>query len=502
MTMTTTRTLNGPKPCLSKRSQPTRETATASPPNCSAGYAVVHQVSFPMVSEDSLRTLSPEAKRLLASFGIGGASGRRYIVLNVELETLDHPTTVLVTGSSGSGKSQAIASIEEAIQADFTPPPPIDHHKAIIDAWPDLRPADAVQLLARVGLADAFSWARKPGELSTGQRARFEIARAIAGPSEGIIIDEFCNQLDRTTAKSVAWSATKAIRHAGKSAILVTSIDDVAEYCQVELEIRLNWEPEPMIIYRGEIVRDCPLLDELTYERGDIADWRALKHLHYAAGDPSTIHSIHTLRHPDLDHPAAVAILSYPDLHSAARNLATNKEYAIRGDSAQAQRVNREVLKFTRIVVAPELRSCGLTKLLLPQAVAATNARFYECVTAMGKYSRFLQAIGFREVPSETGGIEAEVLDWANRVKVPDDVLLHHDELGAWIDRLTVRKKREARRLVWHYFHQFVLHRRTRRAKPKQIPGPNDQRWAEAYALVARRCRERPSYWILGPVDR
>lgn len=374
--------------------------------------------------------------------------------------------------------------------------------RPIIDAWPEIPPEAAAERLARVGLADAFSWCRCPVELSTGQRARFDLAWQLHQGPNYIVIDEFLNHLDRLTARSVAWSAVRELRRLGIGAVLITSIDDVAESVQPDLHIRVGWKPEPTLIWEHSIKNECPLISEFNYERGNIGDWKQLKHLHYAAGDPSTIHSIHVLRHKEIEHPAAVAILSYPDLHSAARNIATHDEYAIRGQRMNAQRLNKEVLKITRIVVAPEVRACGLTKILIPELIASTNARYYECVTAMGRYSRFLAALGFFEVPAATEGIEAEVLDWAARENVPVDVLLHSDKLPEWIDRQTVRKKRFARKIIWNYYHQFVLHRRTRRAKPKVIPSQNDEGWDEAYALVARRCHERPSYWLLGPVDR
>lgn len=489
--------------CSGQKSlHPVPETETASAGRCSTTSSLVLRTAFPMVDLDRLQQLRPESKRLLASFGIGGHSLRMNVVNEFELPKLQRPVVVLITGASGTGKSQLLRQVLDRCWDGGWQQgvPPVTN--ALIDAWPDVPQSRVISVLASVGLADAFVWARTPAELSTGQRARFRVAQLLMQKTPMLVIDEFCNELDRVTAKAVAWSATRAVRKAGRSAIFATSIDDVAEAVSADVHIRLGWSPQPEVLWRDSRPSECPLLGELVSERGDFADWNALKPLHYAAGDPSTVHSVHVLRHPDLDQPAAVAVLSYPDLHSAARNLVTRDEYAIRGSADRARRLNREVLKFTRIVVTPELRSCGLTKPLLMGAIERTNARYYECVTAMGKYSKFLAALGFVEVPSETPGVEAEVLDWAERSKVPDDVLLHWDRFAEWVNGLSVRGRRDARRLVWLYYHQFVLHRRTRRGKPKVVPGPQHPEWPEAFALVARRCRERPSYWVLGPVER
>jgi len=409
---------------------------------------------------------------------------------------------ILVTGSSGSGKSQLLRPLVNSLGVDAVglDTRPLD--VPIIDTWPELNPSQAAHRLGQVGLADAFTWTRNDLELSDGQRYRCALARALWSGAECVVADEFCNALDRPTARAIAWTLQKVARSQGIIVVAATSIDDLAGDLSPDVHLRSTWNHEPEIVWHGQVPTEPPLATEFTYERGTFKDWQALKHLHYAAGDPSTTHSIHVLRHPAIDHPAAVAILSYPDLHSSARNAFTRDEYNIGGSSQQAQRLNREVLKFSRIVVAPEFRCCSLTRRLIPLAIENTNARYYECVTAMGRYSPFLANLGFSEVPQAAAGIEAEVLDWAERSNLPADVLLDSSRVADFVDGLSVRGRREARRLVWRFYHHFVLHRRTRRGRPKQIPGPNDERWPEAFEVFASRCYERPAYFILGPIER
>lgn len=361
--------------------------------------------------------------------------------------------------------------------------------------------AKTAQALGRVGLADAYTWCRTPSELSVGQRARLRLAVALENSGPLIVHDEWLAYLDRTTAKAVAWATGKALRRAGKSAIVVTAHADIAADLAPDTLVEVGWTPEPKISHTTSPLHRCSIVDRIKYRRADSSDWQKLKHLHYIAGDPATIHSYHALTLPGNDCPVAVALLSYPELHSAARNLATQDAYRIKGNRQAAQRLNREVLKLSRMVVTPELRGCGLAGDLIEQIAANTTVRYIECVTAMGRYSRFLERVGFREVPQTSAPQEAKLLDWAVRHQVPPSVCLDPAELAAWVDDQSVRVRREGRRLVWLYFHHFVLHRRTRKAPPSRIPGPNDPRWSEAWQMVAGRMHDRPVYHILGPLD-
>lgn len=371
----------------------------------------------------------------------------------------------------------------------------------LIDTWPTAPAAVAAKRLAAVGLGDPFSWCRTPDQLSVGQNERFNLCRLLHERSTPIIADEWLNGLDRTTAIAVAWATGRELRKQGRGAILACCEDDIAADLSPDLHIRVGWTPELELIPKTHEAPCCSLLDTLVYRRGDVRDWRALCHLHYAAGDPATVHSYHVLELPNSTAPAGVALLSYPDLHSAARNLATDDAYRLAGDRRTAQRLNREVLKLSRMVVTPELRGCGLATRLMMDILGSIEVRYVECVTALGRYSGWLERSGFRELPTTSADIESELMDFAAREQAPPAALLDPVTLQSWADSLSVRRAREARRLVWLHYHHFVLHRRTRRAKPKVIPGPTDARWPQAWDVAARRLIDRPGYWIIGPID-
>jgi len=120
----------------------------------------------------------------------------------------------------------------------------------------EARPLDeTLALLARVGLAEAWTYLRTPSQLSDGQRWRLKLALALdaafreeasqAGARARrrtiLCADEFCAVLDRVTAMIVARTLRRAVR-APLSAIVATSHDDLADALQPDLVVTCDFE--------------------------------------------------------------------------------------------------------------------------------------------------------------------------------------------------------------------------------------------------------------------
>lgn len=314
-------------------------------------------------------------------------------------------------------------------------------------------------------------------------------------------MDEWLSGLDDLTARAVAFTVAKTCRTLGIAAILACCRESIAADLEPDIHVKIGWNAEPEITHRTSIRGCSSIVAECRFERGATADWKALKPLHYAAGDPATVHSVWTARHPACSGPAAVAVLSWPDLHSAARNLATGDEYICKANPAAVRRLNREVLKLSRIVVTPELRGLGIARALLTQVIGSVRTKWIECVTALGKDVGFLESLGFREVLQTPSQAEAALLDWSARVHPPASAFLSPESLAAFVASLSVRGEREGRRLIWHAYHQLVLWRRSRRNLPRKVPNAADPAWPEAFDVASRRLAGRPAYWLLGPLD-
>ncbi len=169
-------------------------------------------------------------------------------------------TITLVTGPSGGGKSQLLRAIRHRFlgRVQWVEPDNVElPDEAVIDCVcsqlqlggvgeaDDIAVVRALELLARVGLAEAWTYLSRPNELSDGERWRLILALMIARASNAasnaaavIAMDEFAALLDRVTAIVVARSLRKLVRRSPTlAAIVVTSHDDLAQALQPDVTV-------------------------------------------------------------------------------------------------------------------------------------------------------------------------------------------------------------------------------------------------------------------------
>jgi len=212
---------------MSSTSEPSnaaKQTGTSEQAACYESQMCSSVVAFPMVTKRRLDAASNATKHMLAAFGLGGATSRsRTVSIVPSIPELIPSHIVLMTGPSGSGKSQSIRPLASQLGVkELAHPWAWPSDKPILDAC-GVQPKAAARLLGRVGLADAFTWARSYGELSVGQQARADLAMAIAHGPQVVVIDEWLANLDRMTARAVAWSTAKELRRSGMGALFVTA---------------------------------------------------------------------------------------------------------------------------------------------------------------------------------------------------------------------------------------------------------------------------------------
>lgn len=173
---------------------------------------------------------------------------------------IDLPETgelMLLCGASGSGKSSLLRALRRRAArnklividlARITLP-----EKPVIDLFNDLTLERTLKRLARVGLAEVWTWLRPPSQLSEGQRWRLRLALAIARveASESaspnvhslLVCDEFAALLDRVTASIVATVLRRTVRaHADRlAAIVATSHDDLHGPLEAEVTVECDF---------------------------------------------------------------------------------------------------------------------------------------------------------------------------------------------------------------------------------------------------------------------
>ncbi|MGN6626115.1 MAG: hypothetical protein ACTHLN_05800 [Tepidisphaeraceae bacterium] len=174
----------------------------------------------------------------------------------------------LITGPSGAGKSRFLTALRNRsadrpvtwIDPAAIKLPSVSVIDLVCDALTTTggEPAieNALELLSRVGLAEAWTYLQKPAELSDGQRWRLMLALGVATairvgqtPSVAVLaMDEFAALLDRVTARIVARALRRLIdRHIGDQgatlgAVVATSHHDLLAALQPELIVRCDFD--------------------------------------------------------------------------------------------------------------------------------------------------------------------------------------------------------------------------------------------------------------------
>jgi ABC-type ATPase with predicted acetyltransferase domain len=123
--------------------------------------------------------LSERVRGVAEAFGVALDDRRQVLYRDFELR-LGEGDVVYVTGDSGSGKSVLLRVLREDLGGEV-----VDIAEVAVE---DERPivetvgsalGEALNLLSRVGLNDAYLFMRGYGELSEGQRYRYRVARML-----------------------------------------------------------------------------------------------------------------------------------------------------------------------------------------------------------------------------------------------------------------------------------------------------------------------------------
>lgn len=152
----------------------------------------------------------------------------------------DNWNILLICGKSGSGKSTILREIYGDVK-----PIEYDHDKCVISQFPRLSEEEACDLLSSMGLASVPTWLRKPQELSNGERARLDIAKAIYDANGGIVVlDEYTSVVNRSAAKSMSFALQRYARQKGLKIIIASCHFDIIEWLQPDYVFNLEHRDE------------------------------------------------------------------------------------------------------------------------------------------------------------------------------------------------------------------------------------------------------------------
>lgn len=210
----------------------------------------------------SLRVLE-----IAEAFGIG-LDDKNFVVLdNLELD-VKQGDILYITGQSGSGKSTILRELSKKMTAEGLLVADIDKVELLDMPLIDQigkDTADALSLLSKAGLNDAYLFIRKPSELSDGQKYRFRLAKMIESGAKVWIADEFLAVLDRMTACVIAFNLQKVARQEGATVVVATTHCDMVQDLAPSLAVNKGYENkiEVFSLPEGLGLKDMPNLQKV-----------------------------------------------------------------------------------------------------------------------------------------------------------------------------------------------------------------------------------------------
>jgi ABC-type ATPase with predicted acetyltransferase domain len=138
---------------------------------------------------------------------------------------------------------------------------------------------------------------------------------------------------------------------------------------------------------------------KLSLGRGKPADYRALARFHYRRKHPRTWDQVWTIHYHepvfDRSRIIAIGVLSYPLPNSLCRRAALGIGGTQRSELRFA---NRHIRTISRVIVHPQFRSLGLSKLLIRCLCKHCKTRYVEALAMMGRAHPLFERAGMRRI--------------------------------------------------------------------------------------------------------
>ena len=337
------------------------------------------------------------------AFGLGLDKWEKFVIYDETELKIGPKDIVYITGDSGSGKSVLLKALEKDIRqdlgltciniADIKPEP----NKPLIETVGKTL-EEALELLSRVGLNDAFLFLRTYEQLSDGQKYRYKIAKMIESKAQFWIMDEFAATLDRDTAKIVAYNLQKLARQQGKAVLAATTHTDLFEDLNPSVHIHKRFGKEIAInYYANKPAKECALMKEMQIAEGTTEDWRKLAVFHYRSHKIAAPRKIFSLKRGD--ELCGVIVYCYPPPTAFGRGLVLPK--------MSMRELNEKLSIISRVVVHPKYRTIGLGAKLVKETLPLAGTPHVEMPAVMAKYNPFAEKAGMRKIAEQPPPKEA-----------------------------------------------------------------------------------------------
>ncbi|HDD42718.1 MAG TPA: ATP-binding cassette domain-containing protein [Nitrososphaeria archaeon] len=452
--------------------------------------------SFKAGSRITKRTLE-----VSKAFGIGVDEEKVFPVFrDFELD-IEPGDVVYVTGESGSGKSVLLRALARELS----------RHKEFggaIASWElEVRPgeilvhgvgrdaSEAMKILSRVGLNEAYLFLRRYRELSEGQKYRYKLAKAFWSGKKTLIFDEFCSTLDRVTARIVAYLAQKFCRRNGRTLIAATSHEDLAYDLNPDLIVRKSFGPYVEVARLKPSPRPCSILERIRIESGGYQDYKILAPFHYIGRSAGYVRKIFRAV-AQLDgrrELAGVIVYSHPYLDVSARSAAIQGLRDLRrilNRRAYAKLIDESFSRISRVIVHPKYRGIGVGTMLVRETLGKAGTAYVEALAVMARYNPFFEKAGMRRIEYESRSMEVieKTLERLELLGVDPSLINSKTYLRRALAGMSRRRLREVADAV----------RRIAQAKlmsPKIIEGI-ERLEIDSMADALSRVRAKPEYFL------
>lgn len=183
-------------------------------------------MKFDIVKASATSNISPRVSQVMKEFDMTFDHAQEHFEGDIDIDGKEW-SIGLIVGGSGTGKS----TIAKELFADGYVSGQEYKSESVLDDMPNDATLQEIEMaFTSVGFASPPSWLKPYEVLSTGEKMRVDLARAILSKEPLICFDEFTSVVDREIAKTASLAISKAIRKTSKKFVAVSCHRDIIEW--------------------------------------------------------------------------------------------------------------------------------------------------------------------------------------------------------------------------------------------------------------------------------